>query len=128
MVPGRVPEPGICVSAYVDGLTSTAAYLAWACSIHATIAREHVRVARALRTMPQTKQLFQQGRLSYSKVREVTRLVNVVDEKELCDLAVELTASQLARTVSTYRLNAGTRIRVPALSVAAALRRPATAR
>jgi len=67
-------------------------------------------VARALREMPRAKELLRVGRLSYSKVRELTRLVGLVDEDELCDLALEMTASQLARTVATYRSLAGTRI------------------
>jgi Domain of unknown function (DUF222) len=79
--------------------------------MNATVAREHVRVARALREMPETKELFRQGRLSYSKVRELTRMAGVVAEDELCELALELTASQLARTVSAFRLAAGTRIK-----------------
>lgn len=95
---------------HFDGITSTAHYLAWACSMNATVAREHVRVARALRGMPQVNELFRQARLSYSKVRELTRLADLVDEGELCDLALELTASQLARTVSAYRLASGSRI------------------
>jgi hypothetical protein len=97
--------------AYFDGITSTAHYLAWACAMNATVAREHVRVSRTLREMPQTKDLFRLGRLSYSKVRELTRLVGAVDEAELCELALELTASQLARTVSSFRLTADPRRR-----------------
>jgi hypothetical protein len=49
----------------------------------AGVAREHVRVAKALRRMPTIAQLFKDGRLSYSKVREVTRVVDVVDEQRL---------------------------------------------
>jgi hypothetical protein len=96
---------------YFHGMKSSAHYLAWACAMNGTVAREHVRVARALRDMPQTKDLFRQGRFSYSKVREITRLVGEVDESELCRLALEMTASQLARTVPTFRLLAGSRIR-----------------
>lgn len=92
------------------GLKTTAHFLAWACSMSPTVAREHVRVARALRSMPGTDALFAQGRLSYSKVRELTRLVGQVDESALLDLAIEMTASQLARTVGAYRSAAGTRI------------------
>lgn len=97
--------------AYFDGIRSTAHYLAWACAMNAAVAREHVRVARALRALPLTSDLFRQGRLSYSKVRELTRLAGSVDEAELCALALELTASQLARTVASYRLASGSRIR-----------------
>ena len=96
--------------AWFDGIKSTAHFVAWACSMNAAVAREHVRVARALRQMPHTKDLFAQGRLSYSKVREITRVVGVLDERELCRLAVMMTASQLARTVAGYRTAAGTRV------------------
>ncbi len=97
--------------AYFDGIRSTAHYLAWACAMNVAVAREHVRVARALRDLPLTSDLFRQGRLSYSKVRELTRLAGLVDEAELCALSMELTASQLARTVASYRLASGSRIR-----------------
>lgn len=49
--------------------------------------------------------------MSYSKVREATRVVGLVDEKKLCQLALTATASQLARMVSGYRTAAGSRIR-----------------
>lgn len=93
------------------GMKSTAHFLAFACAMSPSVAREHVRVARALGSMPQTDALFAQGRLSYSKVRELTRLVGQIDEAELLALAVEMTASQLARTVSSFRTAAGTRVR-----------------
>jgi hypothetical protein len=35
--------------------------------------------------------------LSYSKVREVTRVVDVVDEARLCELALTATAAQWRR-------------------------------
>ena len=41
--------------------------------------------------------------LSYSKVREVTRVVGLVEDAQLCELASTATASQLARTVAGYR-------------------------
>ncbi|MDN5997233.1 HNH endonuclease, partial [Acidipropionibacterium jensenii] len=93
-----------------DGVRSTAHFLGWACGLGELAAREHVRVARALRQMPRTKELFAAGRFSYSKVRELTRLVGVLDEERMTDLALKMTASQLARTVAGYRLAAGSRI------------------
>lgn len=96
---------------WFQGVKSTAHFLAFACSMSPGVAREHVRVARALRVMPATDQLFADGQLSYSKVRELTRLVGQVDETQLLELALEQTASQLARTVSSYRTAAGTRVR-----------------
>jgi hypothetical protein len=48
--------------------------------------------------------------LSYSKVREVTRVVGVVDEQRLCELALTATASQLARMISGFRSADGIRM------------------
>lgn len=96
--------------AHFHGIKSTAHFLAWACSMGAGTAREHVRVARALQQMPRVDELFRQGRLSYSKVRELTRIAGMVDEEALCELALEMTASQVARTVATYRRCEGTRL------------------
>jgi hypothetical protein len=49
--------------------------------------------------MPTIAGLFREGRLSYSKVREVTRVVDVVDEQRLAGMALTATASQLARMI-----------------------------
>jgi hypothetical protein len=54
--------------------------------------------------------LFREGRLSYSKVREVTRVVDVVDETRLAELALTATASQLARMLAGFRCADGMRI------------------
>lgn len=93
------------------GIKSCAHYLAWACSLSPGAAREQVRVARALRGLPLAAELFAQGRLSYSKIRELTRVADHLAEAELCELAQEMTASQLARTVAAYRAASGTRVR-----------------
>ena len=89
---------------------SLAHWLSWTCSMTAGTAREHVRVARAMRRMPTVTTAFQEGRLSYSKVREVTRVVGVLDEAQLCAMALTATASQLARMLRAYRSTVGSRI------------------
>ena len=96
--------------AWFEGITSTAHWLSWACSMSGGAAREHVRVARALRDLPLVDMLFAEGRLTYSKVRELTRLVGRAREQELCDIALEMTASQLARTVRAFRACDGSRL------------------
>jgi hypothetical protein len=88
---------------------SVAHWLAWSCSMTLPTAREHVRVAKALRRMPTVAQAFSEGRLSYSKVREVTRVVDVVEETQLCELALTATASQLAVMISAFRSADGRR-------------------
>jgi hypothetical protein len=92
------------------GFKSLAHWLSWSCSMTPGVAREHVRVAKALRRMPTIANLFKEGRLSYSKVREVTRVVDVVDEQRLAQLALTATASQLARMISGFRSADGRRM------------------
>jgi Domain of unknown function (DUF222) len=62
---------------YWTDFKSLAHWLSWSCSMTPGVAREHVRVAKALRRMPTIAGLFREGRLSYSKVREVTRIVDI---------------------------------------------------
>ncbi|APX31710.1 hypothetical protein BH708_02095 [Brachybacterium sp. P6-10-X1] len=92
------------------GLKSTAHWLAWACSMTPGTSREHVRVARALPELPLTVAEFRAGRLSYSKVREITRVVGRVDEAMLVEMARAMTASQLARAISSFRAVDGSRL------------------
>jgi hypothetical protein len=95
---------------YWRDFKSLAHWLSWCCSMTPGVAREHVRVAKALRRMPTIAGLFREGRLSYSKVREVTRVVDVVDEQRLAELALTATASQLARMIAGFRSADGMRI------------------
>jgi hypothetical protein len=60
--------------------------------------------------MPTIAGLLREGRLSYSKVREVTRVVDVVDEARLAGLALTATAAQLAKMISGFRSADGMRI------------------
>ncbi len=92
------------------GFKSLAHWLSLSCAKTPGVAREHVRIARALRRMPSITSLFREGRLSYSKAREVTRVVGVVDEARLAGLAVTATAAQLAKMISGFRSADGMRI------------------
>lgn len=91
------------------GIKSCAHWLAWTCSLAPGTAREHVRVARALVGLPLISTEMAAGRLSYAKVREITRIADRVDEAHLVTLARTATASQLARAVRGYRRAAGDR-------------------
>ncbi|MGP9846132.1 DUF222 domain-containing protein [Brachybacterium sp. 107] len=95
---------------WFGGLKSTAHWLSWSCSMSPGTAREHVRVARALPTMPLTVAEFRAGRLSYSKVREITRVADRIDEALLVDFARSMTASQLASTIASFRAIDGSRL------------------
>jgi hypothetical protein len=50
-------------------------------------AREHVRVARALRELPVIRGEFGAGRLSYAKVRALTRIATPETEAGLAEIA-----------------------------------------
>ena len=49
------------------GIDSCAHWLAWQCGMSPVTAREHVRVARALRGLPRIAAAFDAGRLSYAR-------------------------------------------------------------
>jgi Domain of unknown function (DUF222)/HNH endonuclease len=85
------------------GIASCAHWLAWQCGLSPGAAREHVRVARALRSLPLVDAAFSEGRLSYSKVRALTRIAEPDTEASLLEVALELTASQVERTVRQWR-------------------------
>ena len=50
-------------------MNSCAQWLSWKCQMSSGTAREHVRVARALRELPVIRARFAAGRLSYAKVQ-----------------------------------------------------------
>ncbi|MCU1604424.1 MAG: endonuclease [Modestobacter sp.] len=81
------------------GIQSCAHWLARQCGLAPGAAREHVRVARALRALPVTTHAFEAGRLSHSKLRAVTRVAEPGTEAELVELATHATASQPERVV-----------------------------
>ena len=85
------------------GILSCAHWLAWQCGMSPGTAREHVRVARALPALPVIAAAFAEGRLSYSKVRALTRIAEADTEQSLLELAMETTVSQTERLVRSWR-------------------------
>ncbi|MCG7634682.1 HNH endonuclease [Gordonia McavH-238-E] len=81
------------------GIHSLAHWLSWKAGIAPRTAHEHVRVAKAIRGLPLIGNAFGEGRLSYSKVRALTRVATPEREAELVNLALSCTASQLDRAV-----------------------------
>lgn len=65
------------------GFVSCAAWLTWRVGLAPGAAREHVRVARALGTLPRLARALACGELSYSKVRELTRVATPETEDRL---------------------------------------------
>lgn len=85
------------------GILSCAQWLSWQCGLGPGAAREHVRVARALRRLPLIERTFAAGQLSYSKVRALTRVADPSCEESLVEFAIEATASQTERLVRQWR-------------------------
>ena len=82
---------------------SCAQWLSWKCQMSSGTAREHVRVARALRELPVIRARFAAGRLSYAKVRALTRIAAPATEAGLAELAGPMTANQLERFARAHR-------------------------
>jgi hypothetical protein len=74
---------------------SCAEWLAWRCGLTLSAAREKVRTAHALRNLPSISAAFAKGRLSYSKVRALTRCAHTHDEDLLLAYALDATAAQV---------------------------------
>ena len=85
------------------GCRSCSHWLNWHCGLDLRAARDRVRTARALETLPGITAAFASGALSYSKVRALTRVAAPVNEASLVMIAEHATAAQVERTVRTYR-------------------------
>jgi len=77
------------------GLGNCAEWLHWRCDLSMSAAREKVRVAHALKTLPMIASSFSTGELSYSKVRPLTRVARVDNEESLLAFALQTTASRV---------------------------------
>src|SRR6516162_7621109 len=84
-------------------MNSCAEWLSWKCQMSSGTAREHVRVARALRELPVIRGEFGAGRLSYAKVRALTRIATPETEAGLAELAAPMTGNQLERFARAHR-------------------------
>ena len=62
-----------------------------------------VRVGHALQQLPSIAAAFGDGRLSYCKVRALTRVATPTTEAELLDRAADTTGSQCVRFVRAWR-------------------------
>ncbi len=86
-----------------NGFRSCAHWLSWRVSLSLGVARQYVRVARALPELPQISAAFSTGEISYSKVRAVTRIATPHNEEMLLDWARDGSASQVEKLVRLYR-------------------------
>jgi hypothetical protein len=84
-------------------MASCASWLSWKCQMSSGAAREHVRVARALRNLPVIRGEFATARLSYAKVRALTRIATPDTEAGLAEIARPMTGNQLERFARAHR-------------------------
>src|SRR2546421_1551982 len=86
-----------------NGFRSCAAWLTWRIGLDPRAARERVRVARALGTLPRLAQALAPGELSYSRVRALTRVATPETEARLLAVGKAGTAEHVERIVRGWR-------------------------
>ena len=85
------------------GFRSCAAWLSWRVGLNLGAARERVRVARALATLPLFVAALARGELSYAKVRALTRVATPETEARLLAVGRAGTAAHVERIVRGWR-------------------------
>src|SRR5213079_2884793 len=85
------------------GFRSCAAWLSWRVGLDLGAARERVRVARALGTLPLLAEALARRELSYAKVRALTRVATPETEARLLGVGRGGTAAQVERIVRGWR-------------------------
>jgi 5-methylcytosine-specific restriction endonuclease McrA len=85
------------------GFRSCAAWLSWRVGLDLGAARERVRVARALETLPLLAEALGRGELSYAKVRALTRVATPETEARLLAVGRAGTAAHVERIVRGWR-------------------------
>ena len=86
-----------------NGFRSCAAWLSWRVGLDLGAARERVRVARALGTLPGLARALARGEVSYAKVRAVTRVATPETEERLLNVARGRHADHVERIVRGWR-------------------------
>jgi len=85
------------------GVRSCAHWLNWKCGIALGAAREKLRIARCLEGLPKINEAFSEGKLSFSKVRAMTRAATNENEDYLMMIAENGTASHMEKLVSKFQ-------------------------
>src|SRR5438128_11791752 len=86
-----------------NGFRSCAEWLSWRVGLDLGAARERVRVARALETLPLLAGALARGELSYAKVRALTRVATPETEERLLAVGRAGTACHVERIVRGWR-------------------------
>ena len=86
-----------------SGFRSCSGWLSWRVGLDLGAAREKVRVARALGTLPRLAEALSRGELSYAKVRALTRVATPETEERLLEVGRAGTAAHIERIVRGWR-------------------------
>ncbi len=86
-----------------SGMKSPAHWLNYYCGIALGAAREKVRVAKCLQSLPLIDEAFATGAISYSKVRAMTRTATPENESYLLGIAKHGTAHHVETLVRKYQ-------------------------
>src|SRR5438309_5974306 len=79
----------------MDGATSMSSWLAARYGVAWATAREWVRVANALRSLPAIAQAYAEGRLSFDQLKALTRFVTAESDQHWSERAREVPLSAL---------------------------------
>ena len=85
------------------GFENCTQWLHWRCDLSPSAAREKVRVAHALKHLPEVSGAFEKGALSYSKVRALTRVATPANEAALVEFALPTTAARVEERCQQMR-------------------------
>jgi hypothetical protein len=85
------------------GFRSCAHWLSWRIGLDLGAARQRVRVARALGSLPLLREALARGELSYAKVRALTRVADPETEERLLAIGKAGTACHVERIVRGWR-------------------------
>jgi hypothetical protein len=91
----------------VGGCASPEEWLGFHCGLARVAASERVRAARVLVDLPVTMAALADGRLSWSKVRALTRVASAENEAALVDMAAQATAAGLEHIVRGFKRAGG---------------------
>ncbi|MCZ4549238.1 HNH endonuclease [Gordonia rubripertincta] len=86
-----------------EGIRSCPQWLSWRTGLSLRTAQDHLRIAHALTELPHLHTAFHDGRLSYSKVRALTRVATIDREQELLSVALSATAAQVEHLVRSIK-------------------------
>ena len=85
------------------GFANCSEWLHWKCDLSPQAAREKLRMAHALKDLPEISRVFAKGTLSYSKVRALTRVADASNEVELLAFAMTTTAARVEERCGQMR-------------------------